>query len=623
MKFKNYYEYTLSITDRLEKAFSDLKLPSNAFIHKGRCGIGGTWIALFYAGHTVITVPNKSIIASKLKEIDKYPYGIFPVQGGVTVEAIKAYLLTTLTTPGSYIKIMVIPDSFDKVMKAAALVSKEIESFNIKRDCFLLIDECHTAITEYYRGEFILKPFNFFWEFDNKSVISATPYVFSDPRFAAMDYHKINFIEPYIDKVDIIKAYSVTAALQKLLNSPDKFPGNIFIFLNSVTDSIDAIKRAGITQASMFYADKEENHEKLEGFRYFYQDEPLPDIYTKFNFFTCKYFEGWDLRDKNATLVFVTDIYSPHTRVRIPIKGIQAAGRLRIEPEDETTKPYKIIHITNTNNIKEMKTQSQLEADYLIQAEILINHYNECKGQNKAMIPEIATSAKRYADINNDIATINTNKVDQLINDSLTNEEYASIETIGELWKNGLYEPRYYLYEGKVEPSKRESKRISKADKLKADLEEFERLEHEKEIIAFNLAYDELDKLKESKPFAYQVYKELTKDEIAKLNYKEAAIKMALIEKSNLTAEQKLLRLLDNEFHLNDNITKPEIKQTLQRFYNAVGLKDKHGNIRVATAEQLADAGRFEIEESKTKVGNKSKPSFKIVRKQFGMKATA
>jgi hypothetical protein len=96
-----------------------------------------------------------------------------------------------------------------------------------------------------------------------------------------------------------------------------------------------------------------------------------------------------------------------------------------------------------------------------------------------------------------------------------------------------------------------------------------------------------------------------------------------LIEKSNLTAEQKLLSLLDNEFHVNDNIAKPAIKQTLQRLYNIVGLKDKHGNIRIATAEQLAETGRFEIDGSKTKVGNKSKPSFKILRKQFELKVAA
>lgn len=270
-----------------------------------------------------------------------------------------------------------------------------------------------------------------------------------------------------------------------------------------------------------------------------------------------------------------------------------------------------------------MKTQNQFEADYTTQAEILIKHYNECKNQNQAIIPEIAASAKRYADDSDGVAKLNNYKLDQLVNDSLTNEEYSSIDIIGEMWEKGLYKPYISRYEERLQPGKKESKRMSKANKLKAVIEEFERLEMEKEEFAFNLAYDELDKLKENNPFAWQVFTELDKETLVKLAYKENAVKAALINKSNLNAEMKLKQLLNINFQVNGRYTKNEIKQTLQRLYNAVGLKDKHGNIKIATAEQLGEYGRYELQEGKKKVKDKFEPTFTILRAQFELKVAA
>lgn len=42
----------------------------------------------------------------------------------------------------------------------------------------------------------------------------------------------------------------------------------------------------------MFFSDRSENHEKLEGFQSFYQDEPETAVYKKFNFYTCNTMKG-------------------------------------------------------------------------------------------------------------------------------------------------------------------------------------------------------------------------------------------------------------------------------------------------------------------------------------------
>ena len=49
----------------------------------------------------------------------------------------------------------------------------------------------------------------------------------------------------------------------------------------------------------------------------------------KINFYTCKYFEGWDMYDEQATLILVTNIHRMHTKVGIADKGAQFFGRLR------------------------------------------------------------------------------------------------------------------------------------------------------------------------------------------------------------------------------------------------------------------------------------------------------
>lgn len=615
MKFKKYYEYTTSINSRLDKVFTDLKLPFNAFVDKGRCGIGGTWLALMMAYHTIITVPNNSIITSKMNEAHKYPNGMFAVEGGVTVQKIKEYLLKVLNTPGGYIKIMSTPDSFGNIIEAAKDIQKEITGFDIYRDCFLLIDEVHTTITEAYR-ERILVPFEYFWKFKNKSVISATPYIFSDPRFNEFSYHKVKFHEPYITQVEIVNSVSVEATLQKLLSAPSLFPGNVHIFLNSVTDSIEAIKRAELTEANMFYADKKENHEKLEGFTYLYQDEPMPEVYKKFNFYTCKYFEGWDLNDDNATIIFLTDIHSPHTRTRIPIKGIQAVGRLR-------TIPHKIYHITNHRSANTMKIQEQLESSFKTQADMLIKIYNQCVDEGEEMLPDIKKQTLKFSDITEGKAVFNHNKFDQIVNIALTNEEYANIAIIGDLWKAGLYEPVFTSYAERLEPTKRHAQRLSKADKLKELIGEFERLEKEKETIAFNLGYDELNNLIKENAWAYSIFKDLGKDRLTELGFKEKAIKAEMITTSNATAEMKLKKLLCEQFYINQRYTKDGIKQKLQRLYNLVGLKDKNGNIKTATAEQLGDNGRFEIRACKINVNDKLVPGFIIGAMKFRLTIAA
>ena len=287
--------------------------------------------------------------------------------------------------------------------------------------------------------------------------------------------------------------------------------------------------------------------------------------------YTCKYNEGWDLWD----IILVTDIRVPHTQIRISNKGVQAIGRSR-------NPPHQIYHITNHRNTNKMKTQAQITTDYQIHVDAYIQAYNHTIEQGAEPMLEFRRIVEKFADVNEYMAIYNTNKFDQMVNDQLTHEEYADMEAIGKQWEAGLYQAHHLKYEERLAKESTQEKRKSKADKLKATIEEIERLELEKKTFACNWVYNDLNDLKAINPFAWQAYRELAKAALIKLGYKETAIKTALIEQSNVTAEMKLKNLLPLAFQVTERYTKNEIKHTMQRLYNTVCLKDKYGNIKTA-----------------------------------------
>jgi len=138
MVSKKTEERKLKLTDYLDKAFD--VLPSNAFIHKGRTGIGGTHLELKTNRNSIIVVPTKGIITDKINAKDKngkpeYP-NLFPVMEGVTPEDIMIYLSSDIPNK----KLITTPDSLYKIIKAAGGNTDELY-----RDYFLLMDESRTT----------------------------------------------------------------------------------------------------------------------------------------------------------------------------------------------------------------------------------------------------------------------------------------------------------------------------------------------------------------------------------------------------------------------------------------------------------------------------------------------
>jgi len=576
-------------------------LPIGSFIDKGRCGIGGTTIELKDKSRsTLIIVPNVSILLGKLNANNVEERPDYIIYGVKTQTMVNEYMKDARQG----LKIMSTPESIGKVIKGAIRADRLDELY---RTWFILLDESHTFITELYRKN-ILLPFKYFWLFDKRSIISATPYQFSDPIFSELDFHKVIFTEP-LGLVTLVNAKSVNGTLNEILKNIKPEHGNLHIFYNSVTAIKEAILRSEITDCNIFCAnDKDQNNIlKLGELEKFFLAEPTTGCYKKVNFYTCKYFEGWDLVDANATLILVTDIYKPHTKVGVASKGKQALGRLR-------NAPYKLIHITNHDYKDTMTTLEEYRASYTKDAHKLIMDNNHHVMESKIKNIRYDKLVESFADVDEKtkIATFNSLKLDQLINESASNEIYRNIKFIEEDWKKSYFEVDVKYSNIKLE-SKTKTSRKSLKDKLKEDIEALYTYRESDNNNLFYIGETVEDEIKKRNPLAYKASKFLLKKKLQELNYNVKKVEAELILISTERIEIKLTAFLKKIFRKDRFYFNSFILSKLQDLYNQLDIRDtRTGEIKKALPSQLAENERFII-----KKGRRKNPAGKLENGYF------
>ncbi|UEG52589.1 DEAD/DEAH box helicase family protein [Mucilaginibacter daejeonensis] len=605
--YTHLQEYTISKEAYLDTVFNSI--PSNAFIDKGRCGIGGTTLELLNKTRcSIIVAPTRGILRNKkLKHPD-----LFIIDGDVNRSDIEEYLQHV--KPAS--KIMVTPDSFGKLidaLKARGLYETALSTW------FLLLDECHSFITEAFRKN-ILKPFQYFWAFTHKAIISATPYHFSNPRFKQLAYYKINFTAS-LGTVTLVQCYSIKATLNALLARANDASGNIHIFYNSVTAIAQAIKLAGLTNLSIYCADDKDktNMEKLGEYAKYYHELPDNSNSSKVNFYTCKYFEGIDIEDKDAVVVVVTDVNQPHTKVPVNMKLKQAVGRLRDAPE-------QIIHLTNHHrrtNIKrelsEIQQQFKAEADLLIKQRI--EYLELCT--NHALKPKPDDLVARYADIDAETGypTFNYELFDQVVNEVYSNEIYNDINLIRGDWEAGYYDVIMKRSDLKSETSTA-MKRKSKATILKEDIEALKAYKlAAATAMIFNFGHTVETEIRKRNPLAYEAERVLSMEKLEELKYNRIKVQQEVIIASNLQVEHKLLKLLNSTFQVGQRYSIEVINERLQTIYEKLNIRDAKGNVRKAQATDLGEPGRFRIH--LCKIQGSTQNAYDILGKNFGLQIAA
>jgi hypothetical protein len=609
--FNCYLSYTVGTTVYLDKIFT--RLPANAFINKGRCGIGATSLELWNLDRcSIIVAPTKGILKDKLKS---HP-NLFVVDGDVTPYEVREQLAFKLPAQ----KIMSTPEGIKKVIDAAEGLGMLDDMY---RYWFLVLDECHTFASEDFRKD-ILRPFDYFWNFANKCLLSATPYYFSDKRFSSLDHHEIKFTST-LGKITLVDCKSVFGTLNQLIIASLNQPGRLHIFLNSVTEIRRAAENAGLTDFHIYCADGKDNENmtKLGPLQKHYVEQPDKDNFAKVNFYTSKYFEGWDMFDEDATIVMVSDINKLHTKVSVGMKLKQAAGRLR-KPSTQ------IIHLTNHhNNWSEPKSLAAFQEEYYRDAEFLLDQYayylEDCKIHGRK--PKVDPRIEKYADIEDKTkaATLNTMKLDQQINQAYSHEMYNNINLIKNQWEEGYYEVEARNSNHLLETNTT-MKRKSKAQQLKEDyltILNFKQEKASEQSFYFNGTPE--DQIKATNPLAYQASQLLDRATIESLQYNVKKVLAHVIATSNERQEVKLLRLLNQEFKQGDRYTIEIINAKLHSIYTRLDIRNpKTGLIKVPLATQLREAGKFDIKACKIDNNRGGyENGYLIERAQFNLRVAA
>lgn len=318
MKTENLY---ISKDTYLDTILS--RIPTNTLLFKNITGIGATYLEIIdKTRNSIIIVPNVPVIQGKQTK-HSHLLGVYE---GIGKDQIKRFLKKSKP---KFKKIMVTPESLSRVLDS--LKELEIDYFN---EYFLLIDEFDKMTHDSDFREEITFPMTVFFEFKNKAMVSATPIIPSDSRFAKHNFTIKNIIPTYpiTRELKVITTNSVLDAFKSKLESckSDK----IFVFFKSLAQISNYIKSLNIENESSIFTSKEEVKEfynKRKEINPFHLSYLLDETkFSKYNFLTSRYFTAVDIDiEEDADVFILADLKVSHTIIDPSNEIIQILGRFR------------------------------------------------------------------------------------------------------------------------------------------------------------------------------------------------------------------------------------------------------------------------------------------------------
>ena len=297
-------------------------IPSNTIIFKNITGIGATTLEINSLRHSIIIEPNVPVIKGKAKKHNN----VLGVYKGIGERNILDYLRNDSV---KYKKIITTPESFEKIF-LATLLESDFDMKFIYENFFLLFDECDKITKDVgYRSDITI-PMNRFFDFKNKSFISATALFPSDPRFKENSFEYISIVPTYDIAVDInlYTSNNIYSVFEELMDKLDDRKN--FIFLNSLKGIEKLISLLRIKESSaIFCSDKA--LENVEGKVKFSSSMISEENFQKYNFFTSRFFSAVDIDiDYDCNIFLITDTeLASYTAIDPNSEAIQVIGRFR------------------------------------------------------------------------------------------------------------------------------------------------------------------------------------------------------------------------------------------------------------------------------------------------------
>ncbi|HAY57474.1 DEAD/DEAH box helicase family protein [Parabacteroides merdae] len=540
-------------------------IPTNTILYKTLTGLGATYGELKADRNSIIIEPNVPVIVGKCNDPKHKEDNLFGVYEGVYTEDVIKYLEKSAD---KRTKILTTPESFQKVKDAFELMDMDIYG-----TCFLLFDECHKIVKDAdYRSDITL-PFDDFFLFNEKALVSATPISFSDPRFEMQKFQIIR-IEPAFEyklPVSLIHTNNVLEQLKRTLDKLDAT--DICLFVNSTDMIYSFIKQLDIeNESTVFCAKKSVEKLKNKKFKHAFEQWSKSKM-KKYNFFTSRFYNALDIELKiKPTVIMISDVYfSEYSMIDPHTDAIQAIGRFR-------NGVNRVCHIFNTNPNLPVRTEEEIGIYLQANKEV----YDKIKTFYDCATSEEARNAYHgilkvlpFNQMLNKDGKENFFAIDNYVDEALLKSSYnAQEKLIASYRSNRLFdldvESAYFPF-GDFERLKKESKYASLKDKRKEVVRQLELLKGDDET---EMIRNYKEDLRKADSFIYGAYEEIGKEMIESLDYSVKRIKEAMILKQNRekTEGTEFIQLIKNSFKVRQKYTKKYIKEELTRIYALTGV---------------------------------------------------
>lgn len=540
-------------------------IPTNTILYKTLTGLGATYGELKADRNSIIIEPNVPVIVGKCNDPKHKEDNLFGVYEGVYTEDVIKYLEKSAD---KRTKILTTPESFQKVKDAFELMDMDIYG-----TCFLLFDECHKIVKDAdYRSDITL-PFDDFFLFNEKALVSATPISFSDPRFEMQKFQIIR-IEPAFEyklPVSLIHTNNVLEQLKRTLDKLDAT--DICLFVNSTDMIYSFIKQLDIeNESTVFCAKKSVEKLKNKKFKHAFEQWSKSRM-KKYNFFTSRFYNALDIELKiKPTVIMISDVYfSEYSMIDPHTDAIQAIGRFR-------NGVNRVCHIFNTNPNLPVRTEEEIGIYLQVSKEV----YDKIKTFYDCATSEEARNAYHgilkvlpFNQMLNKDGKENFFAIDNYVDEALLKSSYnAQEKLIASYRSNRLFdldvESAYFPF-GDFERLKKESKYASLKDKRKEVVLQLELLKGDDET---EMIRNYKEDLRKADSFIYGAYEEIGKEMIESLDYSVKRIKEAMILKQNRekTEGTEFIQLIKNSFKVGQKYTKKYIKEELTRIYALTGV---------------------------------------------------
>lgn len=573
--FNNYDDVYLTSAKHFNLEDRVYPIRTNVILNKGLTGWGATYAEITCNRHSIILIPHKNQIASKYAKHHKKHY-TQEVFEGINGDKLKTYIKAR----GSrHMKFLSTPEGLTKVV--AALKECCIDVFN---DVFLLCDESHKITTDIGFRVNISSFADYFFQFKNKAMISATPFRPSHPKFAEQGFKmiKVNHLRDIKKQIKLKCVNNLGAAFKEYL---EQYDGEmLFVFFNSLNGIKALTDNNNLKEECNIYCSEDGVKDfKLKGMSNAYSKIDTTNL-ARINFLTSSFYNGLDIEGfkQLPDVLLLTDLsVADHTMLDPNTDVYQILGRFRQPVDSEETKDRirTATHIVNNkrNAVVKLQDDALSAVGYSYMGYKALNDLQQTVTNQVAI--EIYEEAKKrllpYANLLNTREELDPFKLDNYLYNCRLKQCYGHPIALPLAYEfSGLFDVQEEHKEYLPEEFETMSKTMNRYSTTNIKW-------CYAQIITNQFVSDEDDRInirKELKarfPLVFEAEEKLTLAKIQQLGFKKSAIEKALlkynIEKGLI--HHGLVDVICRLFMVGISYQVADVKCKIQKVYDEFGIK--------------------------------------------------